>query len=45
MCNLKYGTDNSIYKTETDQQYGEQPVVASGEGGKSGMDGEFGSGQ
>ena len=34
MWNLKYGTDESIYKTETDSQHGEQ--TCGGQGGERG---------
>ena len=37
--NLKYGTDDPIYKTETDHGQGEQ--TCSSQGGGSGMDGQF----
>ena len=40
MWNLKYGTNEPIYKIETDAQ--NRLVVAKGEGGESGMDWEFG---
>ena len=44
LWNLKYGTDDPIYKTETDQGQGRQTGgLWGGERGGSGMDGEFGS--
>ena len=42
MWNLKYGTDDPIYKTETDHRCGEQTCVCWMEGEGRGMDGEFG---
>ena len=41
MWNLKYGTNDSIYKTEADHGHGEQPCSCQGRG----MDGEFGVGR
>ena len=38
MWNLKYGTNEPIYKTETDSDIENRLVVAKGEGGGSGMD-------
>ena len=43
MGNLKYGTNESICKTEIDKE--KRLVVAKGEGRGSGMDGEFGVGR
>ena len=40
MWNLKYDTNEPIYKTEIDSQT-EQTVVAKGEGGGGGRDREF----
>ena len=34
MWNIKYGTDDLIYKTETDQGHGEQACGCQGEGGR-----------
>ena len=34
MRNLKYGTDEPIYKTETDSDIENRPVVAKGEWGR-----------
>ena len=42
MWNLKCGTNDSIYKKETDSDTENRPVVAKREGGGSGVDGEFG---
>ena len=42
MWNLKYGTNEPIYRTETDSQTENRLVVAKGEGGGGGMDWEFG---
>ena len=44
MWNLKYGTDEPIYKIETDSRIENKPVVARREEGWSGMewDGVFG---
>ena len=42
MRNLKYGTDDPIYKTETDHGHESKFVVASGEEARSGMGWEFG---
>ena len=45
MQNLKYGTNDPIYKTETDQGHGDQTRICQGAGmGGSGMDWEFGVG-
>ena len=44
MWNLKYGTDDPISKTETDQGHESRVVVAGGERRGSGMNGEFGVG-
>ena len=41
MWNLKYGTDDPIYRTKTDHRHGEQ-VCSQGEGSE--MNGEFGVG-
>ena len=41
MWNLKYGTNELIYETETDSQTENRLVVAKGEGGERGMDWEF----
>ena len=41
LWNLKYGTDDSIYKTETDQGQGEQSCGIQGEGGRGKMSGQF----
>ena len=41
MWNLNYGTNDPIYKTETDHRLGEQTCSCQGEGGRSGMNGEF----
>ena len=38
MWNLKYGTNKSIYKAETDSDIENRPVVAKEERGGSGMD-------
>ena len=45
MWNLKYYTNDPIYKTETDHRHGEQTCGCWGESGRSGMDGEFGVGR
>ena len=45
MWNLKYGTDDPIYKTETDCGHGEQTCGHQGVGGRSRMDEEFGVGR
>ena len=42
MWNLKYGTGDPIYKTETGCGHGEQTCGCQGEWGGSGMDREFG---
>ena len=42
MWNLKYDTNKPIYKTETDSQKEKRLVVAKGEWGKNGMNGELG---
>ena len=42
--NLKYGTDDPIYKTETGNTQGEQTCGCQGVGGGSGMGREFGLG-
>ena len=42
MWNLNYGTDDSIYKTETDYGQGEQTCASQGQGEGSGMDERFG---
>ena len=42
LWNLKYGTDDPIYKTETDDGRGEQTDGCQGERGERGMDGQFG---
>ena len=44
MWNLKDGTDDPIYKTETDNGHGEQTCGCQREGRGSGMDREFGVG-
>ena len=41
MWNLKYGTNEGIYKTDIENRL----VVAKGVGGRIGMDGEFGIGR
>ena len=41
MWNLKYGTNKPIYTTETDLDIENRLVVVKGEGGASGMDGDF----
>ena len=43
MWNLRYGANDPIYKRETDHGQGEQTCGGWGEGGGSGMDGEFGA--
>ena len=45
MWNLKYGTNESIYKTKIDHGHGELTCSCWGEGGGSGLDGEFGVGK
>ena len=45
LCNLKYGTDDPVYKTETDHSHGEQTCGCQGKEGGSGMDEEFGVGR
>ena len=42
MWNLKHGTSEHIYETETDSDIANRPVVAKGEGGGGGMHWEFG---
>ena len=42
MWNLKYGTREPIYKTETDSQIGRTDLWLSRGGGESEMDGAFG---
>ena len=44
MWNLKYGKNDPVYKTETGHSHGEQTCGCRGDGGGSGMDGEFGVG-
>ena len=44
MWNLKYGKNDPVYKTETGHSHGEQTCGCRGDGGGSGMDGEFGIG-
>ena len=39
--NLKYGTDDPIYKIETDHGQGEETCGSQGGGGGSGLDGQF----
>ena len=41
MWNLKYDTNDPIYKTETDHGHGEQTCDCQGKGAGSGMDREF----
>ena len=43
-CNLKYGTDEPIYETETLTDMENRRAVARGEGRGSGMDRESGAG-
>ena len=43
MWNLKYGTNDPIYKTEKDHGHGEQTCVC--QSGENGMDREFGLGR
>ena len=43
--NHLYGTNDPIYKTETDHEHGEHTCDCSGEGGGSGMNGKFGVGR
>jgi len=38
MCNIKYTTDEPIYKTETDSDIENRLFVAKGEQGGAGMD-------
>ena len=47
LWNIKYGTHDSIYKTETDHGHGDQTCVCQegGEGREDGTDGEFGVGR
>ena len=45
MWYLKYGTNDPIYKRETDHRHEKQTCGCWGEGGESGMDGEFGVGR
>ena len=42
MWNLKYGTDEPVYRTETDSDMESRLVVAKGTEGGNGMDCEFG---
>ena len=42
MWNLKYGTDDPIHKTETNQGNGEQTCGCQCGGGREWEDGEFG---
>ena len=42
MWNLKHGTNEPIYKTETDHRHSEQTCGCQGEGRESGIDREFG---
>ena len=42
MRNLKYGTNEPIYRTETDSDHGEQTRGCQWGGGGSGMDGSLG---
>ena len=42
MWNLRYGTNEPIYETETGHGYGTQTCGCQGEGGRSGMDGNLG---
>ena len=42
MWNLKCGTNEPMYRTETDHGHGEQTCGCQGGGGGSGMDWEFG---
>ena len=42
MWNLKYGSNDPIYKAETDHRWENRLVVAKGEEGGSGMDGKSG---
>ena len=44
MWHLKYGANESIYKTETDRGHGEQTCVCQGEGRETGRDEESGIG-
>ena len=45
MWTLKYGTDEPIYRTETDSETQRTDLWLLGGGGGSGMDGEFGVGR
>ena len=45
MWNLNYGTNEPVYKTETDHRHREQTLVAKEEGGESGKDWKFGVGR
>ena len=45
MRNLKYDTNDPIYKKETDPGHGEQICGCKGEGRGNGVDGEFGVGR
>ena len=45
MWSLKYGTDDPIYKTETDHGHGDQTCVCLEVGGGSGTDREYGVGR
>ncbi|MFX3962376.1 hypothetical protein ACJBXP_10770, partial [Streptococcus suis] len=42
MWNLKYGTNESVYRTETDPRHREQTCGCQGGGGGTGQDWEFG---
>ena len=42
MWNLKYGTNDPIYKIETDHGHGGQTSICQGEGEGNGVYGEFG---
>ena len=45
MWNLKYGTDEPMYRIETDSQTWREDLQQPGEEGGSGMDWEFGVGR
>ena len=42
MCNLKYDTNELIYKTETDSQTENNLQLPKGKGGRGGINQEFG---